>query len=69
MRKNGKKLVVSRETLRTLDNLGLVAGGGASYGLCGTGAGTTVDTNTSNPTATEQSVNCTTGGACTVSCG
>lgn len=71
MRKNGRKLVISRETLRTLDGHGLSGAlGGASLAVCGTLQGTTVTTGQSNSYAacTEQSSNCTTGGACTVTC-
>lgn len=67
MKKNGRKLVVSRETLRTLDGQGLGGVlGGASIAVCGTLAGTTVTTGASNPTYTQQSSDCTTGGACTL---
>lgn len=71
MRKNGRKLVISRETLRTLDGHGLNGvNGGASIAVCGTLAGTTVTTGQSNSygICTEQSAGCTTGGACTVTC-
>lgn len=75
MKKN-RKLVLNRETLHSLELRG-VAGGGLSYGLCGEGTGTattgasnsvlgcTVATTVTNDC---QSSNCTTGGACTVSC-
>lgn len=67
MRKNGRKLVISRETLRTLDGNSLAGvGGGVSIAVCGTLAGTTQTTGASNPTSTQQSSDCTTGGACTL---
>ena len=72
MKKN-RKLVLNRETLHSLELRG-VAGGGLSYGLCGEGTGTqtTGASNSVNGCTTAsnncQSSNCTTGGACTVSC-
>jgi len=69
-----RKLVLNRETLHSLE-LRNVAGG-ASFAVCGTLAGTTVDTNTSNTdsytTGYDTYNGCTTGGACsggTCSCG
>ena len=72
--KKTRKLILSRETLHSLE-LRNVAGG-ASLGACGTFAGTTVDTNTSNTdsytTGYDTYNACTTGGACSggsCSCG
>jgi hypothetical protein len=72
--KKTRKLILSRETLHSLE-LRNVAGG-VSFGPCGTLAGTTVDTNRSNTdsytTGNGTYNNCTTGGACsggTCSCG
>lgn len=72
--KKTRKLVLNRETLHSLE-LRNVAGG-ASLGPCGTFAGTTQDTNTSNTDSYTTGYgtynNCTTGGACsggTCSCG
>ena len=74
--KKTRKLTLNRETLHSLDLLN-VAGAG-SYAVCGTLAGTTKDTNTSNggsgtyggtgytcDTAGVCSDDCSTGGACT----
>ena len=76
MKKN-RKLVLHRETLHSLE-LRNVAGA-ASIAVCGTLAGTTVNTNTSNTSHTGYgnsgytcdtygacSDGCTTGGACTL---
>ena len=74
--KKSRKLVLSRETLHSLELRG-VAGGALTYGLCteGTGTATTGQSNsvygcTTATTATVdcQSSYCSTGGACTVSC-
>lgn len=69
MKKKMGKLVLHRETLRTMDVLQNVAGGG-SIAVCTTLAGTTQTTGQSNSygICTEQSANCATGGACTVTC-
>lgn len=66
--KKTRKLVLNRETLHSLE-LRHVAGG-ASLAVCGTLAGTTVNTNTSNTytytTGYDSQDECTSGGACTV---
>lgn len=74
--KKTRKLVLSRETLHSLELRG-VAGGALTFGLCGEGTGTRT-TGESNSvygcyTATTvtvdcQSSQCSTGGACTVTC-
>lgn len=68
------KLVLHRETLHSLELRGVA--GAASLGPCGTLAGTTSNTNTSNTdsytTGYDSYAHCTTGGACsggTCSCG
>lgn len=72
--KKSRKLVLSRETLHSLD-LRNVAGA-ASLAVCGTLQGTTSNTNTSNTgsytTGYDTYNDCTTGGACSgdsCSCG
>jgi hypothetical protein len=74
--KKTRKLILTRETLHSLE-LGGVAGGALTYGLCteGTGTRTTGESNSNFgcTTATTVTVNCqssecATGGACTVSC-
>jgi len=72
--KKSRKLVLSRETLHSLELRGVT--GAASLAVCGTLAGTTVDTNKSNTdsytTGYDTYQGCTTGGACSgdsCSCG
>jgi hypothetical protein len=74
--KKSRKLILSRETLHSLDLRG-IAGGARSVGLCteGTGTRTTGESNSvygcttaTTNTVDCQSSQCTTGGACTVAC-
>jgi hypothetical protein len=74
--KKTRKLVLSRETLHSLE-LRSVAGAALSYGLCteGTGTRTTGESNSvfgctlvTTNTVDCQSSHCSTGGACTVGC-
>jgi hypothetical protein len=71
--KKSRKLILSRETLHSLELRG-VAGGALSYGPCGggTGTSTTGESNSVNGCDTFgalcQSRRCETGGACTVGC-
>ena len=64
--KKSRKLILSRETLHSLD-LRNVAGG-ASLAVCGTLAGTTVDTNKSNTTSGDSMYTCNTMGVCSNLC-
>lgn len=61
-----RKLVLNRETLHSLE-LRNVAGG-ASIAVCGTLAGTTVDTNKSNTTSGDSMYTCNTMGVCSNLC-
>lgn len=66
--KKSRKLVLSRETLHSLELRGVA--GGASLAVCTTLQGTTSNTNTSNTgtytTGYDTYAYCTTGGACSV---
>lgn len=71
MKKKERKLVLNRETLRSLDLRG-VAGGGASLALCGGGTGTMYCDSGSYGLCVDSQLNCsngcTSGGACTSAC-